>query len=244
MFISKYSASGNDFVIFHTFLEKDYSDLAKTLCHRQNGIGADGLIVVLPCETEDFKWLFYNSDGSRAAMCGNGTRAIAHFAYSHNIVSSSSVSFETEAGVIKCNVEGDIVETTLTKPIIKEENFTDFGYELCFYDTGVPHIVIFDKFDFELASKIRYKYNANVNFVEIKDEKTLYVRTYERGVENETQACGTGMAASFLCSFRKGLCLDTISVFPTSKEELFLRYENDLLYFKGKVKESFNTCIS
>ena len=85
MTVVKYDASGNDFVIFHSDQEKDYSSLAQKLCNRETGIGADGLIVIVPHDTLDFKWLFYNSDGSYAAMCGNGTRACAHYAYTHNL---------------------------------------------------------------------------------------------------------------------------------------------------------------
>ena len=85
MTYTKYSASGNDFVIFHTFIEKDYSELAIKLCNRTEGIGSDGLIALVPNSDHDFKWLFYNSDGSDAAMCGNGARACAHYAYSNNL---------------------------------------------------------------------------------------------------------------------------------------------------------------
>jgi len=79
--LSKYNASGNDFVIFHTFKEADFSDLAKRLCDRHRGLGADGLIALVPHGEYDFAWRFYNSDGSEAAMCGNGSRAAAHYAY-------------------------------------------------------------------------------------------------------------------------------------------------------------------
>jgi diaminopimelate epimerase len=85
MNVTKYSASGNDFVIFHTFKKEDRSELAKKLCHRQEGVGADGLIVLIPHEIYDFEWQFYNADGSVAAMCGNGSRAAAHYAYSNGL---------------------------------------------------------------------------------------------------------------------------------------------------------------
>ena len=82
MNVAKYSANGNDFVLFHSFIKKDRSKLAKEICDRQNGIGADGLIVLVPHEIHDFEWEFYNSDGSTAEMCGNGSRACAHYAFS------------------------------------------------------------------------------------------------------------------------------------------------------------------
>ncbi|RLA76008.1 MAG: diaminopimelate epimerase, partial [Epsilonproteobacteria bacterium] len=103
MRVAKYSANGNDFVIFHAFDKKDRSEEAKQLCHRQNGIGADGLIVILPHAEHDFEWEFYNSDGSHADMCGNGSRAAAHYAYI-NELATSRMSFLTGAGVINAKV--------------------------------------------------------------------------------------------------------------------------------------------
>ena len=108
MMVTKYSASGNDFVIYHTFLKQDRSALAQRICDRQNGIGADGLIVLLPHETCDCEWEFYNSDGSRAQMCGNGSRAAAHYAYS-NALADATMTLMTEAGVIRAEVQGMMV---------------------------------------------------------------------------------------------------------------------------------------
>ena len=113
MTYTKYSASGNDFVIFHTFIEKDYSSDAIKLCSRTEGIGADGLVVLVPSKEADFKWQFYNSDGSHAAMCGNATRAVSHYAFTNNLVTSNEMQFLTGAGLIKSCVENDIVETQL-----------------------------------------------------------------------------------------------------------------------------------
>lgn len=245
MQVAKYNANGNDFVIFHTFHEKDYSNLAIELCDRNRGVGADGLIVLVPHKELDFKWMFYNSDGSNAAMCGNGTRACAHYAVSNHLA-EKSLSFKTGAGIISCEVEGDVVETELTTPEVLKEEFEEEGLTWFLIDTGVPHLVTLtedlDKFDLKLCAKMRDKYNANVNFAK-PDVYRLYVRTYERGVEDETGACGTGMAASFLYAYDKGLVEKSVSVFPTSKEELFLRIEDKKLYFKGAVKKVFETSI-
>jgi len=245
MQVSKYNASGNDFVIFHTFLEKDYSLLAKELCHRQNGVGADGLIVLVPSNEADFKWLFYNSDGSHAAMCGNGTRACAHYAFINGLA-SSEMRFLTDAGLIRSTVEDTIVESELTEVKKLADKFTDMDREWHFYDTGVPHLVSevssLDEYDKELASKMRYKYDANVNFV-LNDNKALHVRTYERGVEDETGACGTGMAACFYSLYVEGKIKKNLKIYPTSKEELSLRIAGGRLFLKGKVKKSFETVI-
>jgi diaminopimelate epimerase len=245
MQVSKYNASGNDFVIFHTFVEKDYSALAKKLCHRQDGVGADGLIVIVPNSECDFKWLFYNSDGSHAAMCGNGTRACAHYAF-NNGLANNKMLFLTDAGFISSIVDIDIVESELTEVKKLAEKFTQEGREWYFYDTGVPHLVTevknLDEYNKELASKMRYEYNANVNFV-LNDGKSLHVRTYERGVEDETGACGTGMAACFYSLHVDGKVGDFSKVYPTSKEELSLRISGGRLFFKGKVKRVFETNI-
>lgn len=245
MQVSKYNASGNDFVIFHTFIEQDYSALAKQLCHRQQGIGADGLIVLVPSKEADFKWLFYNNDGSDAAMCGNGTRACAHYAYTNNLA-SKEMTFFTGAGVISSSVEGNIVESQLTAVQKMSEPFNEEGKEWHFYDTGVPHLVTIVKdlneYSKELASKMRYAHNANVNFV-LLNEKGLHVRTYERGVEDETGACGTGMAACFYTLHALGLIGESSKVYPTSKEEVSFRIKEGRLYFKGAVSKVFETTV-
>jgi len=244
MVVSKYSASGNDFVIFHTFKKENRSDLAKRLCDRQNGVGADGLIVILPHSKYDFEWQFYNSDGSEASMCGNGSRAAAHYAYLHNLA-DKKMKFLTGAGVIEAEVDGNIVETQLTPYKLLKDEFEEEGFTWKIYDTGVPHLVTItdiNNFDKNLARKMREKYNANVNFAEVKDNK-LYVRTYERGVEDETLACGTGMCASFLVARDRGLIGDSVKVYPKSKEELIVTLRNNTLYFKGKVKHTFDAFV-
>ena len=236
---SVYDASGNDFVIFHTNEKKDYSQLAKQLCEKEN---VDGLIVVVPHMVYDFEWLFYNNDGSTAAMCGNGTRAVAHYAFT-NKLAGSYMKFLTGAGEIDCSVDENIVETTMTKPIELKEPFEEFDFTWWQVDTGVPHLVTIvddlDKFDLEVCSKMRYKYNANVNFAQVSDGK-LNVRTYERGVENETQACGTGMVASFLRANNLNLIGNIANVYPTSKEELTISKIDDTLLFKGAVKKEYD----
>lgn len=243
MQIAKYNASGNDFVIFHTFKKEDRSSLAKAVCDRQKGIGADGLIVLIPHETCDFEWEFYNSDGSDAAMCGNGTRACAHYAHTQGLA-LASMRFLTGAGVISSFVEGDVVETELTSVKECAKPFLEHGLTWYFYDTGVPHLVALvedvNLFDKELARKMRYAYNANVNYASVQNG-ILHVRTYERGVEDETLACGTGMAASFYAAYSEKKVKESANVYPRSSEELFLRIENERLFFKGKVTCVFET---
>ncbi len=245
MTYTKYSASGNDFVIFHTLLEKDFTQDAIKLCNRTEGIGADGLVALVPSNDADFKWLFYNSDGSDAAMCGNATRAVAHYAY-NNGLAPAKMKFLTEAGLIQSEVNENIVETQMTKAVVIKEEFEEEGLTWYLVDTGVPHLVTIvddlEKYDHELSSKMRYKHNANVNYAKI-DNNSLKVRTYERGVEGETLACGTGMVACFLRANNLGLIEDKTFVYPKSKEELSISKVNETLFFKGAVKKVFTATI-
>jgi len=243
MTVSKYSANGNDFVIFHSDTKVDRSELARELCHRQDGIGADGLIVIVPHTDYDFEWQFYNSDGSTAEMCGNGSRACAHYAFVHDLA-PKNMSFLTEAGVIKAEVEGNMVLSELTPPKIIDKNIEFNSKSWWLLDTGVPHLVSFtqniEEFDIEEARELRYKYNANVNIAFVEAENLL-VRTYERGVENETLACGTGMAACYYRALQEGLVQGSIEVYPTSGETLYLSMNDRTITFRGEVKNTFVT---
>ncbi|WP_345979902.1 diaminopimelate epimerase [Sulfurimonas sp. HSL3-2] len=243
MNVTKYSANGNDFVIFHTFLKKDRSSLAKEICDRQHGVGADGLIVLVPHDEYDFEWEFYNSDGSTAEMCGNGSRACAHYAFT-NALAPAKMSFLTLAGVIGAEVNGTLVKSELTPPKILDKEIVEGGKSWWKVDTGVPHLITFDadieNFDIAEARELRYKYNANVNIAAVK-ENGLHVRTYERGVEDETLACGTGMASAFYRAYQEGRVKEETKVFPKSGDTLFLGIKDDTITFAGDVKAVFTT---
>ena len=243
MTIYKYSANGNDFVIFHSDTKVDRSELARELCHRQDGIGADGLIVIVPHAEYDFEWQFYNSDGSTAEMCGNGSRACAHYAFVHGLA-PKNMRFLTEAGVINAEVDGNIVLSELTPPKIIDKNIEFNSKSWWLLDTGVPHLVSFtqniEAFDLAEARELRYKYNANVNIAFVEGEN-LRVRTYERGVEDETLACGTGMAACFYRALQESLVQGTIEVYPRSGETLYLGMNDRTITFRGEVKNTFIT---
>ncbi|MBL4729990.1 MAG: diaminopimelate epimerase [Sulfurimonas sp.] len=243
MTIYKYSASGNDFVIFHTDSKKDRSTLAKEICHRQNGIGADGLIVILPHNECDFAWQFYNSDGTSAEMCGNGSRAAAHYALTHKLA-AQNMSFMTEAGVIKASVDGLMVESELTPPRILDKEIHFKGKSWWKIDTGVPHLVHITQdiksFNILEMRELRNTYNANINIAFVEDN-TLRVRTYERGVEDETLACGTGMAACFYRALEEKLIRDSVEVYPTSGETLYLAMNERTITLRGEVKNTFTT---
>lgn len=245
MTYTKYSASGNDFVIFHTFKNQDYSQEAIRLCNRTEGIGADGLIVLVPHEQYDFEWLFYNSDGSTASMCGNGTRACAHYAVTNGLA-GENLTFLTGAGAISCEINGNIVETQMTQPKVIKEPFEEEGLTWYLIDTGVPHLVTLvedlNVYDKMLSRRMREKHNANVNYAKVENGK-VYVRTYERGVEDETLACGTGMVACFLRALQLDLVESVAKVYPKSQEELTLTKNGETLLFKGAVKNLFTTTL-
>ncbi len=242
MTVTKYSANGNDFVMFIAQEKEDRSELAKQLCHRQNGVGADGLVVLLPHKKYDFEWEFYNSDGSVANMCGNASRAVAHFAHEKGISADGKAEFLTGAGVIRAAINGLYVVSDMTDPKILREDIEEEGETWWLIDSGVPHLVAvrdnIDNFDLTQARALRDKYNANVNICKV-DGDTMYVRTYERGVEDETLACGTGMVACFIRNHQEGKVPDQVKVHPTSGDELYVSVEEGIYRFGGKVTKTF-----
>ncbi|KIM07541.1 MAG: diaminopimelate epimerase [Sulfurovum sp. PC08-66] len=242
MNVTKYSANGNDFILYHAQERKDRSSEAKKLCHRQNGVGADGLVVLLPHSQYDFEWDFYNSDGSYASMCGNASRAAAHYAYEKGISKDNVAQFLTGAGVINATINGMYVVSQMTDPKILDESIEEYGQVWWLIDTGVPHLISIqdsiESFDTVMAKELRYKYNANVNIAKITGND-IRVRTYERGVEDETLACGTGMVSAFVRAKKEGLVGDSIRALPKSGDELYIKYEEGKYHFGGEVKKTF-----
>ena len=242
MTVTKYSANGNDFVMFIAQHKENRSELAKKLCHRQNGVGADGMVVLVPHNKYDFEWEFYNSDGSLAAMCGNASRAVAHYAHEKGISKDGKAEFLTGAGVIRATINGLYVVSDMVEPKIIRDDIEEDGELWWLIDSGVPHLVAIrdniENFDLAQAKTLRDKYNANVNICTVKDN-AMYVRTYERGVEDETLACGTGMVACFIRNHKEGKVADQIKVHPKSNDELYVSYENGIYRFGGKVTKTF-----
>lgn len=229
------------------------ASFAKTVCERKVSVGADGLIVIEPSGTVDFRWRFFNADGSEAAMCGNGGRCAARFVFLKGIA-GTRMSFETMAGIIDAEVKGDVVKIHLTSPhsLVMDDLITVGGTGIAVHsiDTGVPHVVHFtealDGFDVFTAGREIRRHDhylpagANANFVSVLDDHTLRVRTYERGVEDETLACGTGSVASALVAARKGLVRSPVAVQVKSGEILKIYFEQTsdgftAVYLEGKV---------
>jgi len=242
MTVTKYSGNGNDFVMIVAQEKRNRSELAQKLCHRQNGVGADGLVVLLPHKTYDFEWEFYNSDGSHADMCGNASRCAAHFAHEKGISKNNTSEFLTGAGVIKATINGMYVVSDMTAPKIIRTDIEEKGETWWLIDSGVPHLVTIrkslDDFNIEDAKFLRDKYNANVNICKVEND-TMYVRTYERGVENETLACGTGMVACFIRNHKEKNVSNQVKVYPVSGDELYVSYEDNVYRFGGQVTKTF-----
>jgi diaminopimelate epimerase len=210
----KMSGSGNDFIIIdnrdNIVPMDDLSIFAAKVCRRKLSAGADGLILIEPSSTADFKWNFFNSDGSVAEMCGNGARCTARFALMHDIA-GEEMTFETIAGVIRAQILKDRVKINMTDPYDLEigcrVEVAQAVYDYDRINTGVPHAVL-EVDDIEtvdvvgIGRQIRHHADfapagTNVNFIG-QDGSQWAVRTYERGVEDETLACGTGIVASAL----------------------------------------------
>ncbi len=195
---TKYEGAGNDFILVDGRNNDNISlatEQIALLCHRRFGIGADGLMVLTEGEPDtDFSMVFYNSDGKEGSMCGNGGRCIAMFA-EHLGLGSMEKFFSAPDGVHSAYVNPckNIVELGMNS--VEKVFKVDDGW---FTDTGSPHLVITDEpFDLARARRLRQLYDANVNFIEILEDK-IVIRTFERGVEDETWACGTGAVASAL----------------------------------------------
>jgi len=210
----KMSGAGNDFILADNrsgAVTLSREQVAR-LCHRQFGIGADGLMLLVPARggDADWAWQFWNSDGSDAEMCGNGARCFARYIRETAGWTRPEVTFETAAGVIRAQFQGDRVTVTLTSPHtlrLRERVATSQGeLEVSSLNTGVPHAVVFvpdadQAMVQQLGAELRWHEHfkprgTNVNFAQVKGPNFIRVRTYERGVEGETLACGTGVSAS------------------------------------------------
>ena len=258
---TKAVATGNDFVIIDRFSSgskagEDFSGLARELCLRRGSVGADGLLVVEASKRYDLKMRIFNPDGSEVAMCGNGSRCVALYARRTGLIKKDAIMIETGAGLIKAAVrQGDIVKVRLTDPKDIKWNFCltihKCPYKVSFANTGVPHVVHFvddiENIDVRaIGESIRYHkefspHGTNVDFVQIVDKHTIKVRTYERGVEDETHACGTGVVASAVIAAEADKLESPITV-ETKGGEL-LRVYFDLIdghfknvYLEGRVK--------
>jgi diaminopimelate epimerase len=231
---TKMAGGGNDFVVIDNRTAKieDASDLARRICTRALSVGADGLILIETSARATFRMRYYNADGTLAAFCANGTRCAARFAFV-NVIAGKKMNIETGAGVIGAEIlEGGTVMLSLAPPhSFQPRRSLAVGSTIVNGSSiivGVPHYVIFLKDELwtqnidPLGRAIRHHRDlgpdggANVNFVVVRDEQSIEVRTWERGVEAETLSCGSGVVASSVTSALFGRVKSPVSVLTRS----------------------------
>ena len=252
--IYKMQGCGNDFVFIDNrkinVPESHMSEWAQKICRRAFGVGADGLVFLEETDDDslDYRWHFYNADGSRAEMCGNASRCAAKLAVQLGLAGPVH-TFGTDAGPIRAELcaDGEIkVELTppqgleLNKPI----TLNDSEKTIHFVNTGVPHAVFITEDASslnvkDLGAQVRYHElfapaGTNANFMSITDRENVLLRTYERGVEDETFACGTGSVAGVVVANALGLTGTNVRVTSSGGEILSISIEGDSVFLKGK----------
>lgn len=231
---SKYSGCGNDFVLIDNRegnFPTENGQLIRNLCRRSLGIGADGIVLLENSSDADYRMRIFNPDGNEAEMCGNGLRCLGMYLKEIGIP-GNSFHIEVTKKIYPIQIEGKQVEVSMAPPEIFQKDLSiridHRDYQMDYLDTGVPHVVLFDdhieEIDVnELGSKIRHHplfapKGANVNFATLKQGAFIELRTFERGVEAETLACGTGSAAVAIAASAKWGATNPITVKTRSGE--------------------------
>jgi len=271
MQFSKMHGLGNDFIFLENLenQEMNYPEMAAKWCHRQLGIGADGLVIVLPSEQADLRMRIINADGSEANMCGNAIRCFARYAYERKLVQSAAFSIETFAGimvpeVIIRNGKVEAVRVNMGRPDIRRANIPMMGDETAAINVmlpvedkeinitsllmGVPHTMIFveeaEDIDLKTIGPMIEKHpyfpkGTNVNFVEVVNSDRIKIRTWERGA-GATLACGTGSCASVVASILNEHTNRTVTVELQHGELLIEWSEDGTVFMTGPAEEVFS----
>ncbi len=264
---TKMHGNGNDFIVLEDMENniKDEGALAKELCHRNFGIGADGILIVRKSNIADIQMVIINSDGSYAAMCGNGIRCFAKYVYEKGIVKYEYVNIETGDGIKSALLtvnKGKVIEVTINMgtpsfdarkiPAISDEeiirkklNVNNKEYEITSLLMGVPHTVIIgelDKYNVEEGKYIEryaiFPKGTNVNFCEIINSEEIRVKTWERGA-GPTLACGTGSCASVVTANKLGLVGDKVRVWIPGGS-LLIEIKSDGVHMTGPAVITFS----
>lgn len=235
------TGAGNDFIVIDDRANRigdDARELAKQLCRRRVSVGADGLILVLPSARADFRMRYFNADGSEADMCGNGGRCAARFAHLKGIA-PAAMTFESRSGLHRADVmEDGKVRLGMTDPraMIMNTRVRLHGEDMVLHrvNTGVPHAVCevrgISDYPVREVGRLVRSYSdflpegTNADFVEVLDDHTISLRTYERGVEDETLACGTGAVAAAIVSSALGRTKPPVSVITRGGDTLTIGF--------------------
>lgn len=242
----KFSGAGNDFVIINNLenlVDSTDTNFVQKVCERRMSVGADGVLLVEKADgigtgSVDFRMRYFNADGGEVETCGNGARCISRFAYLNGIV-TEKMRFLTNAGVYESEIVGDNVKVRMSEPTDIRLNvplqLKDGVHTVGFANSGVPHVVFFvedlDGTDvFDMGQQTRYHADfkpagTNANFIRIQSSERLEIRTYERGVEDETLACGTGSIASAIVSAALGKVTSPVSVKTASGVVLKIHFD-------------------
>lgn len=257
----KMNGCGNDFIVvdnrYGVMNEYDLPQFIKRVCARRVSVGADGFMMIEESDKADFRMRYFNADGSEGEMCGNGARCISRFAYLRK-AAEHEMTFDTMAGIYQSKVAGENVSLKFPPVSISDINLhqaleldgetMDFHYAT----VGVPHVIIYrddvDAMDYKglltLGRKIRYnaRFSAgtNVNFIKVTDAKNIIIRTYERGVEDETFACGTGSTAAAIISCLLGKTKSPVNMHARAGIlKIYFNIKADIiddLYMEGNAK--------
>lgn len=258
MKFSKYSASGNDFIVIDNrsgncdTADKNYW---QKLCERRLSIGADGVLFLLNSPGVDFEMRYLNADGAEVAMCGNGTRALSHFFCQQNGISEKDkIVFKTKNGKYESSVKNNIVHVWMTEyydiqKIDLKGKLASLKHQAFYYsNTGVPHCVFLvddvESVDVvSLGRQLRYdkdfEAGVNTNFIS-KAQNGYKIRTYERGVEDETLSCGTGITAAARALWDLKLAKDSSLSFYSRGGTLSVYKNDDKVFFGGEVHHVFD----
>ena len=252
----KYQGTGNDFIIIDNrqqHFPKNDTKLVAQLCERKFGIGADGLILLELSNLHDFKMVYYNADGNLSSMCGNGGRCITAFAKKLNLINGNTI-FEAIDGVHEAVITNDVVSLKMA-----DVSAIDHFENYLFLNTGSPHHVTFvedvKNVNVKITGrKIRYgapyfEEGSNVNFVEKINGHTFKVRTYERGVEDETLSCGTGVTAVAIALHHANKTKNNTILLETPGGTLTVSFEFDKntyknVFLKGKATLVFTGVVT